>query len=247
MISAADAYHFYKEYRDKGFNCGFYISQQNTTKLVVKKKEEETLFDLVNLNVTTPLIDQFKEFERTRFETGKESIKEALRLGRIPEDIDYLFLTSTAQEGVSLENCHLDFIFIEDIYPLTIYQKMSRYRGTLEKVDVFLAQSRIAQATNNTLETIEKLMGENQDYLRGYYEGSRGSVEEKFIWRDKDTGEYKVAENLLAFQLYSQEVKKNINANRTNKDWMRALFGSPAQSFNLIEYKENNSNEEKDD
>lgn len=96
-------------------------------------------------------------------------------------------MTSTGQEGLSLYDIHLDFIFVEDTFPLTINQKIFRYRENVDEVFIHLPQRRIQNALRLSIEKVKKLQNESQDYLRAIYESKSHKYHDK-VWLDpRDT------------------------------------------------------------
>ena len=69
------------------------------------------------------------------------------------------------REGISLFDVNLDFVFIEDTYPLTINQKIFRYRNNVEEVFIHLPQRSIQNALKKTLEDLQQLITADQSYL----------------------------------------------------------------------------------
>lgn len=245
ILSVKDVVSMYNYFNELGYKCGFYISQQNETQIV--KKEERTEDDPEDFDeyssrtVSMDVLDFYKMLERQRKDCGKETIREALLNGRFPEDIDYLFMTSTGQEGLSLYDIHLDFIFIEDTFPLTINQKIFRYRDNVEEVYIHLPQRRIEQALLYTMKKIDELKNASQEYLKGYYEGSGGKKSKgiaRCIWYDETARKYKVAENYIAFMLTKNETYATLRENKENEEWLRENYGQYADNFFLLDAKE---------
>lgn len=238
ILSVKDVVSLYNYFCDLGYKCGFYVSQQNETQIIKREEKNdedpEDFDEYSSRTITMDVLDFYKTLEKQRKECGKETIREALLKGRFPDDIDYLFMTSTGQEGLSLYDTHLDFIFVEDTFPLTINQKIFRYRGNVEEVYIHLPQRRIEQALLHTMKKIEELKNASQEYLKGYYEGSGGKGFAKCIWFDENDGLYKVAENYITYLLVKNTKYLEIKENKNNAEGLKEIFGQFADNFYLL-------------
>lgn len=241
ILSAKEVVELYNYYTDLGYRCGFYVSQQNQTQIIVKedlKEEDPEDFDeYCSRTITIDILDYYKMLERQRKQLGQETLREALLEGHFPYDVDFLFMTSTGQEGLSLFNEQLDFIFIEDTYPLTINQKIFRYRNNIEEVFIHLPQRRIEQSLIYTLKKIQELLNASQEYLKGYYEGAGGKKRAglaRAVWFDEEEQKYKVAENSIAFYLTKSEAYRELRENKNNKEWMLEHYGQYTKTFHLL-------------
>lgn len=245
ILSAKNVVELYNYYSSLGYRCGFYVSQQNETQIVKREditEEDPDFFDEYGSRaVTIDVLDYYKLLEKQRIQLGHESLREALLKGRFPQDVDYLFMTSTGQEGLSLFNVHLDFIFIEDTFPLTINQKIFRYRGNVDEVFLHLPQRRIEQSLIYSLKKVEELMNASQEYLEGYYKGAGAEKRKgiaRAIWYDEEEKKYKVAENYIAFLLTKSKTFRELRENKDNEEWLRDHYGQYADRFYLVNSKE---------
>lgn len=238
ILSVKDVVSLYNYFCDLRYKCGFYVSQQNETQIIKREEKNnedpEDFDEYSSRTITMDVLDFYKTLEKQRKECGKETIREALLKGRFPDDIDYLFMTSTGQEGLSLYDMHLDFIFVEDTFPLTINQKIFRYRGNVEEVYIHLPQRRIEQALLHTMKKIEELKNASQEYLKGYYEGAGGKGFAKCIWYDENDGLYKVAENYITYLLVKNAKYLEIKENKNNAEGLKEIFGQFADNFYLL-------------
>ena len=247
IFTAKDVYRLFQQYQKvTGGRCGFYISQSNESELVTQEgareeetEEEENWEDYTSRYVSVNILDYFKSLERDRKSAGKETVREALLQGHFPPDIDYVFMTAAGQEGLSLYDVDLDFVFIEDTYPLTINQKLFRYRNNVEKAYIHLPQRRIQRALMHTVKQFEEMRNASQEFLRGYYEGSKGSrMLSRMVWYDKIENKYKVAENYYVYILKKSGLYKEIKEHKDDERWLRANFGQFADKFTLVDAEE---------
>lgn len=245
ILSAKNVVELYNYYSSLGYKCGFYVSQQNETQIVKREElneDDPDFFDEYGSRaITIDVLDYYKLLEKQRIQLGRESLREALLNGRFPPDVDYLFMTSTGQEGLSLFDVHLDFIFIEDTFPLTINQKIFRYRGNVDEVFLHLPQRRIEQSLIHTMKQVQELLNASQEYLEGYYKGAGGEKRKglaRAIWYDEEEKKYKVAENYIAFLLTKSETFRALRDNKDNEEWLHANYGQYADRFYLVDAKE---------
>ena len=245
ILSAKNVVELYNYYSALGYKCGFYVSQQNETQIVKREElndDDPDFFDEYGSRaITIDVLDYYKMLERQRMQMGRETLRDALLGGHFPEDVDYLFMTSTGQEGLSLFDIHLDFIFIEDTFPLTINQKIFRYRGNVDEVFLHLPQRRIEQSLIHTMKQVQELMNASQEYLEGYYKGAGGEKRKglaRAIWYDEEEKKYKVAENYIAFLLTKSQTFRALKENKENEEWLRANYGQYADRFYLVDAKE---------
>ena len=245
ILSAKNVVELYNYYSALGYKCGFYVSQQNETQIVKREElndDDPDFFDEYGSRaITIDVLDYYKMLEKQRIQMGHESLRESLLAGRFPEDVDYLFMTSTGQEGLSLFDIHLDFIFIEDTFPLTINQKIFRYRGNVDEVFLHLPQRRIEQSLIHTMKQVQELMNASQEFLEGYYKGAGGEKRKglaRAIWYDEEEKKYKVAENYIAFLLTKSQTFRALKENKENEEWLRANYGQYADRFYLVDSKE---------
>lgn len=242
ILSAKQAVNAYRTYSSLGYRCAFYVSQQNTTQIIEKEtttEDDPEFFDeYASRTITIDVKDLADLLEKQRKETGKETVREALLNGHFPEDVDYLFMTSTGQEGISLYNMQLDFVFIEDTYPLTINQKIFRYRNNVEEVFVHLPQRRIQNALIHTLQELQTLVNASQDYLKGYYMGKKGTKKADLVWFNPSTKQYEVAENYVAFILTKSANFRLIRDHLNDEQFMKETYGQYADIFHYINDQE---------
>ena len=245
ILSAKNVVELYNYYSSLGYKCGFYVSQQNETQIVKREElndDDPDFFDEYGSRaITIDVLDYYKMLEKQRIQMGHESLRESLLAGRFPEDVDYLFMTSTGQEGLSLFDIHLDFIFIEDTFPLTINQKIFRYRGNVDEVFLHLPQRRIEQSLIHTMKQVQELLNASQEYLEGYYKGAGGEKRKglaRAIWYDEEEKKYKVAENYIAFLLTKSQTFRALKENKENEEWLRTNYGQYADRFYLVDAKE---------
>ena len=228
--SAAEASQLYLKYSRAGYKCGFYISQNNTTQIVRKEDEQEDDDELNSYTshyIKIDVMDLFRFQENERKTNGLAALKDSLQQGIIPQDIDYLFITSVGQEGFSLnaEN-NLDFIFIEDVYPLTINQKLFRYRANVPFAYISLPQRRLEKLLQKTILQLQDMQTWSQDRLRGYYEGTktRGKNYRNMIWKTKD-GMYELSENYIAYIMNTTEQLEVIRNSIHNPNKLNDIYG----------------------
>ena len=239
IISAEKAYNLYRTYSELGYRCAFYISQQNKTQLSRRLNEDEVgyfedEYGSTDGVIITTLKGAYDNMENVRKQLGKETVREALLCGRFPMDVDYLFITSTGQEGLSLNDIKLDFIFIEDCYPLTINQKVFRYRGNIKEVYLHMPQRRIQASMRKSLERAQKLNESSQEYLKGFYEGAKGTKNSQIIWLNPDTQKYEVAKSYIAgLQQKFQDIT-GIGAALGNDEELFGRIGIPAENRKRI-------------
>lgn len=246
LLSAKDTVSAYQYYTELGYKCGFYVSQQNSTQIVVKDDElqeddPEDFYDYSSRTITMDVLDFYKSVEKSRVSAGLGEVRASLLDGHFPSDIDYLFMTAVGQEGLSLFNEKLDFIFIEDTFPLTINQKIFRYRDNVDEVFIHLPQRRLERSLLYTMKKMEELLKAPQEYLEGYYHGAGGAKRTglaRAIWYDLEEKKYKVAENYLAYLITKSETYRKIRDNKNNEDVMREYFGQYADKFVLVDSKE---------
>lgn len=245
ILAAKDVVSLYNYYTNLGYKCGFYVSQHNSTQIIVKEditeNDPEDLEEYGSRTITLDVLDYYNLLEKQRAVLGLPTLRESLLKGRFPEDVDFLFMTSAGQEGISLYDEHLDFIFIEDTYPLTINQKLFRYRNNVEEAYIHLPQKRIEQALQRTLEKVQELMHAPQEYLKGYYEGAGGKNRKgiaRIVWFDEEDQKYKVAENYLAYIITKSQAYRMIRENKNNEEWLRDTYGQYADAFHLIDSAE---------
>ena len=257
--SAANASELYKKYLLKGYKCAFYISQNNSTKIIKKdlnatliaqqKKDEEEDDDFLSYTshyVQISVYDFYEHQERTRKSAGLPAVRESLIQGKVPDDIDFLFITSVGQEGISLSvDNNFNFIFIEDTYPLTINQKIFRYRGNVPYVYISLPQRRLEKMFLKTLEKLLEMRNWSQDKLEGFYLGSKNdkSGYGRLIWKDRN-GVYRVAENFISYALVASKTFRTVRDNKENYDFLRATYGQYGQKF-IVENLTEESTKEK--
>ena len=161
------------------------------------------------------------------------TVRESLVQGKVPDDIDFLFITSVGQEGISLSvDNNFNFIFIEDTYPLTINQKIFRYRGNVPYVYISLPQRRLEKMFLKTLEKLLEMRSWSQDKLEGFYLGSKNdkSGYGRLIWKDRN-GVYQVAENFISYALVASKTFRTVRDNKENYDFLRATYGQYGQKF----------------
>lgn len=240
-LRAKDAADLCDYYNAKGYNCGFYISQQNSTAISTNfevEDEEETLADYICYTKTISLLDYYHAQEKQRIKAGLPTIRQSLLAGAMPDDIDFLFITDTGREGLSIDNGHLDFIFIEDTIPLTINQKIFRYRKNLPLAYINLPQRRLEKIFINSLKQVQQLMNESQEFLRGYYLGSgskkgKNNLEQIIVYNKKED-KYEVSQLYLSKLLYYSQVFNSIRENKDNPEFLKETYGVAAKNF-LVE------------
>ena len=236
LLSVKDAYECYQYYTaEKKKKCGFYISQQNNTKIRKKDKREveenSTLSSYMNPVIEIDALDFYHFEEQKRINNGLPTVREELLAGRFPQDVDYLFITDTGREGLDINEGKLDFVFIEDSFPLTINQKIYRYRGNLPFVYVNLPQRKIEKMIENELREAEKLMKGDESFLAGYYEGSGGKT--RIVLKNPQTGKYEVSQLYLSTLLYYARTLNEVLANKDNPQFLKLLYGTQVNSFQL--------------
>lgn len=236
LLSVKDAYECYQYYTtEKKKKCGFYISQQNNTKIrkVDKREIEEnsTLSSYMNPIIEVDALDFYHFEEQKRINGGLPTVREELLAGRFPQDVDYLFITDTGREGLDINEGKLDFVFIEDSFPLTINQKIYRYRGNLPFVYVNLPQRKIEKMIENELKEAEKLMKGDESFLAGYYEGSGGKT--RIVLKNSQTGKYEVSQLYLSTLLYYARTLNEVLANKDNPQFLKLLYGTQVNNFQL--------------
>lgn len=239
--AAKDVYKLFQHYQEvTNGRCGFYVSQNNESQLITQEgasqeEEEENWDEYTSRFVSVNILDYYKALERERQRTGKETMREALLHGRFPQGVDYVFMTAAGQEGLSLYDVNLDFIFIEDTYPLTINQKLFRYRGNVDKAYVHLPQRRIQKALYYTLQQLEELSNASQEYLKGYYDGGKGSKNmSRMVWYDKTEGLYKVADNYKISILKQSGAYGLIKEHSKDEEWLHGFIGPFTEIFHLV-------------
>lgn len=246
-LTARDAVSLRDYYAAQGYKCAFYISQQNTTQLSVEvetndDEEDATFLEYTIFTKTINLLDYYNSEENSRKMAGLPTIRESLLAGKMPDDIDYLFITDTGREGLDICEGSLDFIFIEDTIPLTINQKIYRYRGNLPLAYVSLPQRRLEKIYSNSIKQVQRLMGESQDYLRGYYQGSKSKKGknplEQIIVYNEETGLYEVSQLYLAkLSFYSNEFNE-IRANIKDENYLHMKYGERVKKFEIEDLNE---------
>ena len=246
-LTARDAVSLRDYYAAQGYKCAFYISQQNTTQLSVEvetndDEEDTTFLEYTSFTKTINLLDYYNSEENSREMAGLPTIRESLLAGRMPDDIDYLFITDTGREGLDICEGSLDFIFIEDTIPLTINQKIYRYRGNLPLAYVSLPQRRLEKIYSNSIKQVQRLMGESQDYLRGYYQGSKSKKGknplEQVIVYNEETGLYEVSQLYLAkLSFYSNEFNE-IRTNIKDENYLHMKYGERVKKFEIEDLNE---------
>lgn len=249
-LSARDAYELYETYSGKGYKCGFYISRRNSTQIAQIEKnggeEEEDLFSYTSTTYTIELPAAFLRLEKFRASNHLPSIEKSLKNGQIPYDLDYLFITDVGQEGISLcrEN-NLDFIFIEDTYPLKINQKLFRYRANIPMVYISLPQRRIEQILKKTQEKLLDMMTWSQEKMEGFFLAGRKSKDPwaQLIWYDTRAREYKLAENYVAYVLEASKDYRQIRGVLKDEQGLREHYGQYALEFEVEDLRANDVRE----
>lgn len=236
--SAAEASQLYLKYSRMGYRCGFYISQNNTTQIVRKKNElinsnldddddDDELNSYTSHYIKIDVMDLFHFQEEERNNKGLISLKDSLQHGYLPQDIDYLFITSVGQEGFSLSaDNNLNFIFIEDVYPLTINQKLFRYRANIPLAYISLPQRRLEKLLQKTILQLQDMRTWSQDRLRGYYEGTktRGKNYRNMIWKTKD-GRYELSENYIAYIVNATKQLDKVRESIHDPNKLNSIYG----------------------
>ena len=140
---------------------------------------------------------------------------------------------------------NFNFIFIEDTYPLTINQKIFRYRGNVPYVYISLPQRRLEKMFLKTLEKLLEMRSWSQDKLEGFYLGSKNdkSGYGRLIWKDRN-GVYQVAENFISYALVASKTFRTVRDNKENYDFLRATYGQYGQKF-IVENLTEESTKEK--
>lgn len=234
---ATDALEMYNYYKEQGFKCGFYISQSNGSKLIKKenKKEEdpEDFEDYCSRQITTDVLSYYKMLDRERTSRGLMPMREYLLKGEFPPDVDFLFMTAVGQEGISLHSVELDFVFIEDLYPLTINQKMFRYRNNIKEVFIHLPQRRIQNALKVSMEKVNRLQNEKQDYLRAIYD-SKTHKYHNIVWLDPRDNQFKVSENYVIYLKQNYKQLQILQDNLKNDKFLMDFYGTCADSVVVL-------------
>ena len=247
-LRARDAVDLCDYFNNRGYNCGFYISQQNSTAIStsfdLEDDDNETFADYISYTKTITLLDYYHSQERQRKKEGLPTIRESLLAGTMPEDLDFLFLTDTGREGISIDRGHLDFIFIEDTIPLTINQKLFRYRNNLPFAYINLPQRRLEKVFINSLKQVEQLMNESQEFLRGYYMGSgskkgKNNLEQIIVYNERED-KYEVSQLYLSKLLYYSRAFNEIRENKDNEAFLKSTYGVAAKEFLVEDLNETN-------
>lgn len=245
-LSARDAYELYEIYSGKGYKCGFYISRRNSTQIALTEKnkgeEEEDLFSYTSTTYTIELPAAFLRLENFRKINHLPSIEKSLKNGQIPYDLDYLFITDVGQEGISLDReNNLDFIFIEDTYPLKINQKLFRYRANIPMVYISLPQRRIEQILKKTQEKLLDMMTWSQEKMEGFFLAGRKSKDPwaQLIWYDNVAREYKLAENYITYVLEASKDYRQIRDVLKDEQGLREHYGQYALEFEVEDLRAN--------
>lgn len=243
-LSARDAYELYETYTELGYKCGFYISRRNNTQIANIEKiddEDEDLFSYTSTIYTIELPTAFLRLEKFRANHHLESIEKSLKSGRFPNDLDYLFITDVGQEGISLSReANLDFIFIEDTYPLKINQKLFRYRNNVPLVYLSLPQRRIEKILKKTQEKLLDMMTWSQEKMEGFFLAGRKSKDPwaQLIWYDSAAKEYKLAENYISYVLTASKDYRRIREVLKDENGLREHYGQYAAEFEVEDLKE---------
>ena len=245
-LSARDAYELYETYSGKGCKCGFYISRRNSTQIALTEKnkgeEEEDLFSYTSTTYTIELPAAFLRLENFRKINHLPSIEKSLKNGQIPYDLDYLFITDVGQEGISLDReNNLDFIFIEDTYPLKINQKLFRYRANIPMVYISLPQRRIEQILKKTQEKLLDMMTWSQEKMEGFFLAGRKSKDPwaQLIWYDNVAREYRLAENYITYVLEASKDYRQIRDVLKDEQGLREHYGQYALEFEVEDLRAN--------
>lgn len=251
IMGAVAAYRLYDYYSNvAGFKCAFYISQSNTSKWTQKDEtptDDGTLDDLCSTIYSIDIKDAYDRMEALRTARGLPTIRDSLVEGKVPDDIDFLFITDVGQEGISLDASNkLDFVFIEDYYPLRINQKIFRYRDNVPYVYIALPLRRLYQAFKHAVDMVKDMASWSQDKLEGYYLGTKGTKNtyRKIIWFDKERKIYRLADNYTAYLNAANAQLDGIRQvmalpdgpERTNK--LNEIYGKNAYNFSLENAKE---------
>lgn len=250
--SARDAYALYEYYSQAGFRCGFYISQQNNSYIANEKnlaliednEAEDNLFAYTSVTYTVSVPIAYQRMEAARKTANLQTISDALTQGTIPDDIEFLFLTNVGQEGISISSTtNLNFIFIEDTCPMTINQKIFRYRGNIPLAFISLPRKRLEKLYQNALSKVYEMTKWPQEKLEGYYLAAK---ENKFlknsyarlIWFNPDKQVYEVGGNVVAQLITKSKQFRFIQDNIKDEEKLQEFFGTYARTFKIENSKE---------
>lgn len=236
--SAAEASELYLKYSKMGYKCGFYASQNSLEQITREVTEnlsnstETTLACAAKVNIT----EIIAAIEQDRQNKNLPSIDESLKNGLIPDDLDFLFVTSILQEGFSLShNNNLSFFFIEDCYPASIDRKISCYHGNLPLVYLSIPRRRLEKLFKKTIDRIDNMEDWSQERRRGYYEKTLEShnTYHNMIWINRK-GKYKLTENLITYITLVRKKLDYIESITTDQEKMINLFGTLSKKI-LVE------------
>lgn len=245
--SAREAYELYSYYSQAGYKCGFYISKQNNSyisEIAKEEDEEDNLFGYTSTTYTISIPQAYKNMEVARTQAGMPTIAQSLQEGVMPQDLQYLFLTNVGQEGVSLnQKNYIDFIFIEDTCPMTINQKLFRYRGNVPLAYISLPQKRLEKMYQNALEKALEMSQWPQEKLEGYYLAAKEgknikSSYARLIWLNPENGKYEIGGNVVAQLISKSRDYRLIRDNIKDENFLREKFGVYAHEFAIEDSKE---------
>ena len=139
LKSASKVKDWYFKLLDLKLNVAMMVSRANETSLSLNHTQaniavNDLLMDLSGGESGLTLADLQVAADKQRIADGKESLFEALTNEHLPNDISFLIVTDTLQEGISLIFPKIDFMIIEGYGEVEIRQKVGRYRGNLDQL-----------------------------------------------------------------------------------------------------------------
>ena len=139
LKSASKVKDWYFKLLDLKLNVAMMVSRANETSLSLNHVQaniavNDLLMDLSGGESGLTLADLQVAADKQRIADGKESLFEALTNEHLPNDISFLIVTDTLQEGISLIFPKIDFMIIEGYGEVEIRQKVGRYRGNLDQL-----------------------------------------------------------------------------------------------------------------
>lgn len=139
LKSASKVKDWYFKLLDLKLNVAMMVSRANETSLSLNHTQaniavNNLLMDLSGGESGLTLADLQVAADKQRIADGKESLFEALTNEHLPNDISFLIVTDTLQEGISLIFPKIDFMIIEGYGEVEIRQKVGRYRGNLDQL-----------------------------------------------------------------------------------------------------------------
>lgn len=247
LKKASDVKDWFFRLLEENYNVGMIVSQANTTAIELTTKQAENLIlDLSNGKIGLTMADLCTFYDVIRTKENKETIRDALKNEKLPEDIDILLATDTIQEGISIKS-PINYILIEGYNEVEVRQKLGRFRGNLDLLYIIFNPTAEAQRLNFYTKTYELLLNwiktNNQIALAEFY-GIQTSMKMNFNFilkkKNEITNEIEFSLNEPAFLNYQYNLKNFLELKNNTKESVEKYFSYPLLNGNpkIISYDE---------